>query len=207
MPEVRHLENEEGDNLLIAPELTLRFAWTGDRWSHILESRGQVLAASLEGWDLPAFQQWHAQPDADGESWLALAVGQSGLKHYSASFRVSGSNRVEIDIADRGDGPGSPLALSYVVGWDSVAAGSLAVSPDHREISWSFGHGRLAIQAEDDRHSATRLAVAEAGPRGWRIQAAATTDDPAVPESATRRCRVVWSLSLSSSSSSSSPSS
>ena len=199
MSQVRHLENEEGDVLLIAPELTLRFFWTGDRWSHALESQGRALAVSLEGPDLPAFQQLHVQPDGDGESWLALAVGQSGLKHYSASFRVSPLGRVEVDIADRGEGLEPPLAPSYAVDAGPDSAASLELDADDGGISWAANRGRLTMWVEGQHPP--RLAVAEAGPRGWRIQAVAeaevAADSKIASNTTTRRCRVVWSFSSS----------
>ena len=121
------IEESEDERSIVTPDLRLRFRKRGDRWTHAIDlgpGPWQTLADSLDatGEDLddvarPVFQDLHFQHEQDAV--VALAIGQSGAHHFSASFRVSfrayrvshptsatilqdrSESEVLIDVADR----------------------------------------------------------------------------------------------------------
>lgn len=121
------VEESEEIRSIVTPDLRLRFERVGDRWTHAIDIRPGPwqLAASAVEWQAddpsqvpgPTLQELHFQ--SDGDAILALAVGQAGPHHFSASFRVSyrswrqahqrlgdivqdrSESVVEIDVADR----------------------------------------------------------------------------------------------------------
>lgn len=128
-----------------AGPLSLSFTWDGERWRHALACNGLLVADSDEGDDRPVYQQIHLQDDGDDP--VALLVGQSAHRHYSASFRATSSGgeyRLEIDIAARRlagnqplvcayrvpDGATTPTADAAGIAWPAPAPGRLRLAPD-----------------------------------------------------------------------------
>ncbi|HEX8199640.1 MAG TPA: hypothetical protein VF590_04080 [Isosphaeraceae bacterium] len=135
------VEESEDVRSIVTPDLRLRFRRSGDRWSHAIDIRPgpwQTAASAVEwpaddpsGVPGPTYQELHFQRDRDGV--VALAVGQAGSHHFSASFRVSyrswrrvhfrrddilqdrSESLVDIDVADRCRSVGSAVEARYVV--------------------------------------------------------------------------------------------
>jgi hypothetical protein len=185
---------ESGDSRSIeAGDFRLVFRWLGHSWTHWIEFGGQlrVLALALEGDPdrdhparvvSPAYQQIHFQ--AEGSTWQALLVGQSGPHHFSAVFdfedREPGEVRIGVDIADRCRGPIEALASTYTV--DARSDELVDASPSR--AAWDFGPGRLTFAAT----SPAQVALAEAGRRATQIQALAGLDSGL----ATHRLAYTW---------------
>jgi hypothetical protein len=135
------VEESEDVRSIVTPDLRLRFRRAGDRWTHAIDIRPgpwQTAADAVE-WLAddpsqvpgPTYQELHFQRDRDGV--VALAVGQAGSHHFSASFQVSyrswrqahfqlddvlqdrSESRVEIDVADRCRSVRSAVEARYVV--------------------------------------------------------------------------------------------
>ncbi len=136
------IEESEGERSIVTPDLRLRFTWLGDRWTHAIDvgpGPWKVAAESVE-WSSPeatppeygpTFQTVHFQEVENGV--LALALGQAGPHHFSASFRVGrfvwedqcldprfpqkrSMSFVEVDVADRCRTPSGLLEARYEVG-------------------------------------------------------------------------------------------
>lgn len=134
------IEDGDEERSIVTPDLRLRFRWIGDRWTHAIDLRPgpwQTVAEAVEGTGLapgqmigPTYQDVHFQ--RDGGDVIALAVGQAGAHHYSASFRVRyrayrkphfddanvlqdrSESRIEIDVADRCRTSTVPLEAHYL---------------------------------------------------------------------------------------------
>jgi hypothetical protein len=202
--------DEDGDKkAIVAGDFSLVFQWTGERWVHRLEHRGdgrpcpQLLASSFEG-DLerddparvvsPVYQQLQFQRNR--QCLEALLVGQSGPHHFSAVFSVSaqliqsvvGRNgreppfdfHIDVDIADRCRKPVEFLASSYVVGAQSSELKEASPSG----VTWDFKADYLNFWARWP----SRASLSEAGRRATRVQAFATPQ----PGMATLRLVYGW---------------
>jgi hypothetical protein len=113
-------------------DLRLAFAWTGDRWSHLLVlgrgGRRRSFADSIEQPEggepsrvlSPTFQDMHVQEGRN--AIVALLVGKSGPHHFSGSFHVSESldsgerrSMVIAELADRCLDPIDSVASTYQI--------------------------------------------------------------------------------------------
>jgi hypothetical protein len=189
---------EDGDRRsIVARDIRLTFEWQGDRWVHRLiqqkvdQSIRRILASTTEGDPdrdeptrvvSPTYQQLQFQ--AEGSSWQALLVGQSGPHHFSAVFtlveEIFGDVSIHVDVADRCRGQVEALASTYTV---NARPDELADASPIR-ASWDFGPSRLTFVARPP----AQVVVAEAGRLATSIQALAGDD----PGSATRRLLYYW---------------
>jgi hypothetical protein len=182
---------------LSAHSLRLSFVWDGTRWTHKIEA-GEMLLASTVEWEpglgdptrvvSPAFQQMSIQQE--GDSSLALLVGQWGHHHFSGVFTfkddASGVVVIEADVAVRTRGTLEALASTYRVDLTS----SDLIDADHSAIEWavnSGSQGRLRFEA--GAAPSMRVSMAEAGRRKTRVQANAPLDSGSA---ATHRLLYRW---------------
>jgi len=136
-------ERSENEWSIFTTDLRLRFTRLEDRWTHAIDvgpGPWRVVAESVE-WESadhspsaygPTFQELQFQVKKD--EVIALALGQAGPHHFSASFRVHrrewecdhfqdpsilqkrSQSFVVVDIADRCRTAVSPLEARYIVG-------------------------------------------------------------------------------------------
>ncbi len=165
----------EGERLLEAGKLGVRFCPLGDRYSHeiVLAAEGDwtLLAASIEA---PPEEPWPPSPPLQsfdvGEPTergpLALLVGMAGQSHWSVSVALdSAASSATFDIACRmRSGPRGPLGSSYLLAEKCIsrdARGAVLVAADGSrvrvDILDAMGPARLTI--DRDRMTIAPLAV------------------------------------------------
>ena len=162
---------------IVTSSVRLTFSWSGDRWVHSLELPGKSGQSSLlmqsvdhtadpEAPTPPAYQQLHLQ--REGDSFLAMLVGQSGPHHFSAAFTIREDAKrlvsIEADIADRRSGtggPSGPLACTYEV---ALPVGEIEAG-DESLIQWnSPAHtGRLSLLGAQGVVGQSIVSLAERG--------------------------------------------
>jgi hypothetical protein len=193
---------DEGESLLsIEWGFVLVFHRKDDRWIHVIlesspPSGPRPLIGGSHEWDAdrdgpermvsPVFQELQLHRDPQGTPHVLL-LGMAGAHHFSADFLCEGRDgvsRLSVDVAARCRSAGGSYHAST---YNTVLDPGQLAACDESSIAWDRGERRLVLAAGP----ATRLAMAEAGRRGPRVQA--------FPEigvvGATRRWRYSWSLS------------
>jgi hypothetical protein len=183
---------------IVAGRFRLCFLWTGDRWTHRLESAdGSIVLASA--FETPAesapvsptYQDLHI--DSSPDHATAMALGRFGHHHYSATFRVAEHPhpRIEVDVADRGPAD-SPLTATYTV---HRPPGDLAIAPENRGVLWGLDHTAILSLGPHPDDPSARVSAAEAGRAACRLQVQAA---PGPTDERTRRLRYSWIIHESS---------
>ncbi len=202
---VTRLDGSDESQAIIGRDLRLVFTWIDDRWSHVVMPgrsgdpvRPLVMSYQEESDSEPAtavnqpvYQQLHFQ--SDGDSCLAMLVGQAGHEHYSSCIRFSehsnGSTHLEFDVANRqtrATGRAAALAPTYLVDLPLTEMEEAS----HRLVRWNCGqpNGRLMLGSVEESDHSPILLVSEAGRRGCLAQVFSRH----IPESPAQRCLYRW---------------
>ncbi|WP_165244453.1 hypothetical protein [Paludisphaera soli] len=191
---------EQDDELVTIRTACVRivFRRSGDRWTHeIGPPEGPPLVAAIEGDPAsddparvlsPVYQEVQHHPfDDEPRRVRLLLTGLRHRHHFSAVLTVStdddGATTLDFDVADRCRDAVLGLAATYDV---RLGAGEIQAADD-AAIRWTLGAGSetLVSLASAD---ASRLAVAERGPRAVQAQALAGL----IPGAFTHRLRYLW---------------
>ena len=205
------IEESDEERSIVTPNCRLRFRRIEERWTHQIDlgAESRPFARTIEAdpsrdshrdMPSPAFQDLHLQDD--GDSWLAMLVGQFGPRHFSSTFRVSPqtrssfevsfTTRIEVDVADRFREGARTLRLSYQIlsPWSyddrsSDACNAVWALPGPREDS---APASLSVSVEDCPGASARVEGIE--PSGSR----ARVERPIAAEARTGRLIFSWSI-------------
>lgn len=221
------IEESDDERSIVTRDFRLRFRWADDRWVHAIDlgpPPWQVFATAFteplsDGSSprvSPTFQEIHFQEQ--GDAVVALAVGQVGAHHFSASFRVSHGtqdasksvgkirasrtwqSRIAIDIADRR--PNATEEPEFVYRLNSPAIRNLRGEPRDDQSPERFvrdWRGHLVWQVNGDTNCdaslfadeelpGTRVTIVEHDASRWLVKIGSES----APNEKTARLRYSW---------------